>query len=174
VKDGDDLVGRVADMPVGTQATLTVDRNGKKMDLKLTIQDRTKVFSDDPRVVGENGGPSGGADKPETSQVRFGISIRPASDEEKEATPDKRGIVVTRVEPGSFADDIGLMEHDLIIAINRDAIASVDDIRRIQQGLKAGDPVAFRVVRTPQGARRNPSGSAPRSVTLFLSGTLPN
>jgi len=174
VKDGDDLVGRVADLPVGSPATLTVDRNGKKMDFKLTIQDRTKVFSDDPRVVGENGLSGGGADKPETSQVRFGISIRPASDEEKETAPDKRGVTVTRVEPGSFADDIGMMEHDVIIAINRESVGSVDDIRRIQQSLKAGDPVAFRVVRTPQGARGNRAGTAPHSVTLFLSGTLPN
>ncbi len=175
VKDGDDLVARVADMPVGTQAALTVDRNGKKMDFKLTIQDRTKVFSDDPRVVGENGLPNSGGDKPESSQVRFGISIRPSSDEEKDAAPDKRGgVVVTHVEPGSFAEDIGMMEHDMIIAINRDTIASVDDIRKIQQNLKAGDPVAFRVVRTPQGARGRNSGTGPRSVTLFLSGTLPN
>jgi len=172
VKDGDDLVARVADMPVGSQATLTVDRNGKKMDMKLTILDRTKVFSDDPRVVGENGLSGSGADKPESSQVRFGISIRPASDEEKEGTPDKKGVTVSRVEPGSFAEDIGMMEHDVIIAINRDSVGSVDDIRRIQQGLKAGDPVAFRIVRTPQGARRN-NGSTPH-VTMFLSGTLPN
>jgi serine protease Do len=174
VKDGDDLVARVADMPVGTQAALTVDRNGKKMDFKLTIQDRTKVFSDDPRVVGENGLPNSGPDAQQSSQVRFGISIRPASDEEKDAAPDKHGIVVTRVEPGSFADDIGMMERDMIIAINRESVASVDDIRKIQQTLKAGDPVAFRVVRTPQGARGRGTGNGPRSVTLFLSGTLPN
>ena len=174
VKDGDDLVGRVADMPVGSQTMITVDRNGKMMDLKLTIQDRTKVFSDDPRVVGETGLSNGGPDKPESSQVRFGISIRPASEEEKDATPDKHGITVTRVEPGSFAEDIGMMERDVIIAINRDSVGSVDDIRRIQQGLKAGEPVAFRVVRTPQGARGGRAGATPRSVTLFLSGTLPN
>jgi serine protease Do len=174
VKDGDDLVARVADMPVGTQAALTVDRNGKKMDFKLTIQDRTKVFSDDPRVVGENGLSNGGPDKPESSQVRFGIGIRPSSDEEKDATPDKRGVVVTRVEPGSFADDIGMMERDMIIAINREPVGSVDDIRKIQQTLKAGDPVAFRIVRTPQGARGRSTSTGPRSVTLFLSGTLPN
>jgi serine protease Do len=175
VKDGDDLVGRVADLPVGTPATVTVDRNGKKMELKLVIQDRTKVFSDDPRVVGETGLSNGTPDKPESAQVRFGISIRPASDEEKDATPDKRGIMVTHVEPGSFADDIGMMEHDIIIAINRDTIGSVDDIRKIQQGLKAGDAVAFRVVRTPQGARSGrTNGPAAKGVTMFLSGTLPN
>src|SRR6476646_10778201 len=51
VKDGDELVARVADLPVGSQATLSVDRDGKKMDFKLAIQDRTKVFADDPRIV---------------------------------------------------------------------------------------------------------------------------
>ena len=81
---------------------------------------------------------------------------------------------MTRVEPGSFAEDIGLMEHDVIIAINRDTVASVDDIRKIQQTLKAGDAVAFRIVRTPQGGRGRTTGNGPRSVTLFLSGTLPN
>jgi serine protease Do len=174
VKDGDDLVSRVADLPVGTQASLSIDRNGKKMDVKLTIQDRTKVFSDDPRVVGENATPNGGSDKAEAAQVRFGFSIRPACDEEKEATPDKRGITVTRVEAGSFADDIGMMERDIIIAINRDSISSVDDIRKIQQGLKAGDAVAFRVVRVPQGARAGKGNGAAKGVTMFLSGTLPN
>ena len=174
VKNGDDLVSRVADLPVGTQASLSIDRNGKKMDVKLTIQDRTKVFSDDPRVVGENAAPNGGSDKAEAAQVRFGISIRPASDEEKDATPDKRGITVTRVEAGSFADDIGMMERDIIIAINRDSISSVDDIRKIQQGLKAGDAVAFRVVRVPQGGRAGKGNGAAKGVTMFLSGTLPN
>ncbi|MEQ1945917.1 MAG: Do family serine endopeptidase [Bryobacteraceae bacterium] len=174
VRDGDDLVGRVADLPIGSQATLNVDRDGKKMDFKLTIQDRTKVFSDDPRVVGDSGLGNGGGDKSEGTQVKFGISIRPPSDEEKELTPEKRGVAVTRVETGSFAEDIGMMEKDIIIAINRQQIASVEDIRKAQQGLKAGDPVAFRVVRPnplPQGRAR--TGNVPKAATLFLSGTLP-
>src|ERR1700676_2891851 len=119
IKNGDELVARVADLPVGTPTNLTLDRDGKKMELKLTIQDRAKVFSDDPRVVGENAVPGNTPGKEESTQVKFGISIRGASDEEKELTPDKRGIAVTRVEGGSFADDVGLMEHDVIIAINR-------------------------------------------------------
>ena len=57
VKNGDELVARVADIAVGTPTSITVDRDGKKMDMKLTIQDRAKVFSDDPRVVGENAVP---------------------------------------------------------------------------------------------------------------------
>jgi serine protease Do len=170
VKDGDDLVARVAEMPVGTPTTLTVDRDGKKMDFKLTIQDRTKVFADDPRIVGENAIPENATGKGE-AQVKFGISIRGASEEEKETTPDKHGIAVTRVEPGSFAEDVGLMERDLIVSINRQQVTSVDDIRKIQQTLKPGDPVAFRVVRQIGGGRAK--NAQPRTATMFLSGTLP-
>jgi serine protease Do len=160
----------VADMPVGSQAALSVDRDGKKMDFKLTIQDRTKVFADDARVVGEKVAPEGGS-KEETTQVKFGISIRAASDEERELTPDKHGITVSRVEPESFADDIGLMERDIIIGINRTPVSSVDDIRKIQGTLKPGDAVAFRVVRQIPGVRAK--GAQPRTATMFLSGTLP-
>jgi serine protease Do len=170
VKDGDELVARVADLPVGSQATLNVDRDGKKMDFKLAIQDRTKVFADDPRIVGENASPENGANKGE-AQVKFGISIRATSDEERDLTPDKHGIAITRVEPGSFAEDVGLMEKDLVVAINRQQVNSVDDIRKIQATLKPGDPVAFRVVRQIPGGRAK--NVQPRTATMFLSGTLP-
>jgi len=171
IKDGEDLVSRVAELPVGSQATLNVDREGKKMTLTVTIQDRTKVFADDPRVAGENAAPNGGAGTPESAQVKFGISIRTASPEELELTPDKRGVVVTRVESDSFADDIGMMERDIMISINRQPVSSIDDIRKIQQSLKSGDAVAFRVVRQMPGLRAK--GTPPRTATLFLSGTLP-
>jgi len=172
IKDGEDLVSRVAEMSVGAQATLNIDRDGKKRDIVVTIQDRTKVFSDDPRVVGENAAPNGGATQPESTQVKFGISIRQAAPEELELTPDKHGVVVTRVEMDSFADDIGMMERDILVAINRQQVSSIDDIRKIQQGMKAGDPVAFRVVRQLPGVRAK--GTQPRTTTLFLSGTLPH
>src|ERR1700693_2616445 len=170
VKDGDELVARVADLPVGSQATLNVDRDGKKMDFKLSIQDRTKVFADDPRIVGENAIPENGANKGE-AQVKFGISIRATSEEERDLTPDKHGIAITRVEPGSFAEDVGLMEKDLVVSINRQQVNSVEDIRKIQATMKPGDPVAFRVVRQILGGRAK--NVQPRTATMFLSGTLP-
>ncbi len=171
VKNGDELVARVADIAVGSPISITVDRDSKKMEMKLTIQDRAKVFSDDPRVVGESAVPGSAPGKEEAAQVKFGISIRGASDEEKDLTPDKRGITVTRVENGSFADDVGLMEHDVIIAVNRQPMTSVEDIRKVQGSLKPGDPVAFRVVRQIPGVRAK--GAQPRTNTIFLSGTLP-
>jgi serine protease Do len=176
IKDGDDLMGRVADMPVGTPATLTVDRDGKKMDLKLVIQDRMKVFSDDERVMGKlDLPPAAVEDKPEVSKlVQFGVQLRALTDDERALTTDKHGLYVARVEPGSFASEIGMQEHDIITAVDRLPVNAVEDVKKLQSKLKPGDPVAFRVIRAiPTGLRSRAAATSPSTVTVLLSGTLP-
>jgi serine protease Do len=172
VKDGDDLVARVSELPVGSDATITVDREGKKLDMKLTIVDREELFKDDP-VIGRNRrqdvepSPSEGA-----TQARFGIAIRNLGDAERDnlKLPDNRGVMVTRVEPDSFADEIGLQEKDIIVSINRQPVSSADDVKRIQGTLKAGDAVAFRVLRPGPTQGR---GGERDWQSLFVAGTLP-
>jgi len=163
----------VADISVGSPVTLNIDRDGKKMDFKLIIQNRAELYKD--RLPGNQITPEEPA-KPEagptTGQVRFGISGRPVDEEERGLTPDKHGVAITYIEPGSFAEEIGMMDHDIIIAINRQPVSSVDDIRKVQQTLKPGDPVAFRVVRKQVG-RSGRGRAASSSTTMFLSGTLP-
>jgi serine protease Do len=178
LKDGDDLMSRVADMPVGTTCMLTVDRDGKRKDFKLVVQDRLKVFWDDPRVVGEvKNVPTANAEeeKPEvvSKVVQFGIQVRALGDDEKNLTTDKTGMVVTRVEPNSFAAEIGMQDRDIITSIDRKPINSVDDIKKIQSTLKPGDPVVFRVVRSLGPVRRGAAGNTPSSQVLWLPGTLP-
>jgi serine protease Do len=174
IKDGDDLMARVADMPVGTQAMLNVDRDGKKMDFKVTVLDRMEVFKDDTRVVGENL-PVEETSRPGTANVKFGVALRPMNDQERQDSQEKNGVVVTRVEPDSFAEEIGLTERDIVTWINRQPVNSVDDVVKVQQNLKPGSAVAFRVVRIAraQGARGR-STTAPQTISVILSGSLPN
>jgi serine protease Do len=174
LKDGDDLMSRIADLPVGTTCLLTVDRDGKRLDLKLVVQDRLKVFWDDPRVVGQDitTTANGEAEKAEVSKlVQFGIQVRALSAEEAALTSDKHGMMVTRVEPGSFASDIGMQDRDIITSIDRQPVNSTEDIKKVQAKLKPGDPVAFRVVRADPRLRRSANSTAIPS--LLLSGTLP-
>jgi serine protease Do len=80
------------------------------------------------------------------------------------------------VQENSFAEEIGLQERDIIVSINRQPVASADDVRALQAKLKAGDAVAFRVMRPlPTGNRGGRSGTAPASsyVGHYLAGTLP-
>ncbi len=175
LKDGDDLVNRVSDMPVGTPCTLEVDRDGKKMEFKLVVQDRLKVYWDEKRIAGD-AVPTSDTDenKPEVSKlVQFGIGVRPLTDEERSLTTDKHGMFVTRVEPNSFAADIGMQEHDIITSVDRHPINSIEDVKKIQSTLKPGDPVVFRVIRSTGAAARGHGATTPATQVLLLPGTLP-
>jgi serine protease Do len=174
VKDGDDLVNRVSTTPIGSQADVTVDRSGKKVDLKLTIADREEqlIAAEDPRFSKhEESEPSG---KSDVKSARFGISLRPVNEAEKQGAElgTRGGVVVTQVQENSFAEEVGLQERDIIVSINRHPVASVDDVRNLQATLKAGDAVAFRVLRgLPTGSNRGRSGS--QYIGQYLAGTLP-
>jgi serine protease Do len=170
IHDEGDFMNRIADLPVGTPATLTVDREGKKLDLKVTIEDRMVVFADRPEIVGENFQPEAG--KPaEATDVKFGIGLRALGDQEKDLSPEKRGVIVNRVEQDSFAEEIGMQEHDIILAINRVPVNNIDDVKKVQQTLKPGDAVAFRIARPQVTGTRTRAGAIADSI--YLSGNLP-
>jgi serine protease Do len=167
IKDGNDLIGRVADMPIGATALLTVDRNGKRMDFKVPIAERSEVWKDQPQFATKKD------ETPESpkdiAQAKFGIGITRLSeaDRQKAKIETKIGVRVASVDPGSFAEDIGMKEGDIILSINRQGVSSPEDVLRVQQTLKPGQAVAFRVLRGigQSGARD--------SMRLYVSGRLP-
>jgi serine protease Do len=171
VKDGEDLVGRVSEAPINSQATITVDRNGKRMDFKLTILDRAEVFKDKPQYA-EYRQPEE-EPKAEASSAKFGMKIRALTDADRTGMnlEDKNGVLVMGVDPGSFSEDIGILEKDVIVSVNRHPVTSVDDIRKLQESLKPGDPVAFRIMRS--NAAAGGRGHNLQWTSFFVSGTLP-
>jgi serine protease Do len=173
VTDGDDLVSRVSTSAIGSTQTITVDRGGKRMDFKVEIGDREEQLaaSNDPRF-GNHGAPSDEGVQTDVNGAKFGVRIRSTSDAERQAANiEQGGVVVTTVDPGSFAEEVGLQEKDIIVSINRQAVASVDEVRAVQSKLKAGDAVAFRVLRPMPVPQR--SGGAQQYVGTYVAGTLP-
>jgi serine protease Do len=171
VTRSDDMVNAVAATPVGTQATLGIIRDGKRLDLKVTVGDRTEIWANDPRVAGSRPPASSrGGD----TQSAFGFYVRnfEQADIRDMGFPEKGGVLVTSVDPGSFASDIGLRANDVITAINRQPVNTVEDLRRIQSALKPGDSVAFRALRpTAVGTRTNRSTTW---ITIYPSGRMPS
>jgi serine protease Do len=171
LKDGEDLVAKVADTPIGEKLTLMVDRGGKKMEFPVTVRARAEVFADEPqfaRFRKKNDESS----KDEGTEVKFGIYVKPLAPADREdlKLDSDRGVMVTRVQEESFAGEVGLRENDVILSINRQPVSGIEDIRKIQGNLKPGDAVAFRVARpNPLAAR----AGGPKHTTFFLSGTLP-
>ena len=79
--------------------------------------------------------------------MKFGFRPRPLTEQERDSVDTRRGVMVTLVEQDSFAEEIGIQNGDVIDAINRQPVNSLDDIRKVQEKLKPGDAVAFHVVR---------------------------
>lgn len=163
IHNGGELIERVTSTPVGNPLQVEVLRNGKHMDFKVIVANLAQVFPD--RFGGgksEEAGPSEG------TQARFGITIENLTDARREnmGITQKGGVLISAVEPGSFGEDIGLQRGDVLVEIGRQAVNSVDDVRRIQNALKPGDAVAFRVLRQ--------AGRGGEWSSVFLAGTLPN
>jgi serine protease Do len=171
IAKGQDLIDIVADSEIGSTLKFGIIRDRVPKTVNITIADREKTFADNPEVSSNapssNGGPSEGAQK-------FGISISAlsAADKRDAGYNGAGSVVVTSVDPDSFADGIGMAKGDIILEINRQAVNSVADVTRIQSTLKAGDSVAFHVVRQGGSAFGNGRGGG-NWQDLYLADRLP-
>ena len=163
VREGNDLVNPITATPVGTTVTLGVMRDGKRQDFKVTIGDIAQVFPED-----YGGASQQGATRPEGTTSKFGMDIQNMTDQWRQANGVKQagGVRIVSVKPDSFAEGIGLQPGDVLLAINRTPVNSVEEVNRAQGNLKPGDAVQLRVL------RRN--GRNGDWTPLFVAGMLPN
>ncbi len=159
VTTGDELVDEIADRTPGSKAKLGYIRNGKTGDTTVTIADRSRLFAN--RI--NNDDDEAGADA-QPKESKFGMSVRTITPEmaDRLEIPSGKGVVVQDVKPGSFAEDVGLSRGDVLLEINKQAMNSDEDFRRIESSMKSGQDVVFLV------RKRGLNGN-----TAFLAGTLP-
>jgi serine protease Do len=165
VHDGNQLIGTVTATPLGSALNITVDRDGKRHDLKVVVADLAQIFPDQYGSGRENT-----SKDVEPTAVSFGMQIQNLTDQQADrlGVKQKGGVQVVSVEPNSFAEDIGLSQGDIIVSINRLPVNTTDDISKIRGTLRAGDAVQFKVLRKTGG--RNSSEWGPS----FVAGTLPS
>lgn len=158
VKDGDDLVNIISARKPESTIQLGYMRNGQSHTASVTIADRTKMLAAINQGQGNENNPSEGTNQNE--QAKLGITV---SDLPQGAPAGMHGVLVQSVKPGSFADEIGLSEGWVIIAVNRHPVNNINEFRAIVAGLKSGDDVAFEVVDPRQ----------PNAGNGYRGGTLP-
>ncbi|MGE5647327.1 MAG: Do family serine endopeptidase [Acidobacteriota bacterium] len=174
VKDGDELVSRVSQTPVGRKVPITILRDNKTLNMTIEVIDRSQLMAE---VRG--GSSDTGGDRQEGQQsAKLGISVQNLRETDRDQMDfrEQGGVLVSNVDSGSFAEEVGIQEGDVLVAINRQPVNSTDDVKRIAGTLKAGDPVAFKVYRSPGAGlrRRSPNqGQNAQWIPLFLAGTLP-
>jgi serine protease Do len=158
IKDGDALVTDIAARKPGSSVHLGYVRGGQTSSATLTIADRAKLYAAQPLSQNGQNGPESA---PNASEGKLGITV--------EAVPGAlaskgiKGVLVTQVKPGSFADESGLAPGLVITEINRQPVTSIEQFQSLVSALKAGQDVGFRVVDS-----RNPTAGG-----TYLGGTLP-
>src|SRR6516164_5655344 len=158
VKTGNDLVNPIASAPIGSKVKITYYRDKQQKDTTATVEDRTHVF---PNSAGRvNNTPD------DAAPTEFGLHVESLTPEraQRVGVEGQKGVLVSEVEPTSFADDVGFTQGDVISEVNGQAVTSVDDYRKAISKLKPGDNVVFKVL------RRSPTD---RIMTVFLPGVVP-
>jgi serine protease Do/serine protease DegQ len=122
VKDPSHLQRLVAEQGVGKAARVTLSRDGKTVELGMTLSSADTA----PRQQRDSGGtgePSGRADL-------LGLVVDDA---------EQGGVVVVDVGRGSAAADAGIRRGDVIVSVNRKKVSnSVEYQRSIQQAGRGG------------------------------------
>jgi serine protease Do len=125
----------VAQTPVGKKVTATVVRDGKRLEIPVTIGEM------EPE-------PGRRADRPDLTRD-LGLAVQGITPEvaRRFDIKSRDGVLVTMVEPGSPADKAGFREGDIIRQINRQTVKGVSDFRNFLQGVKDDKTALFLVER---------------------------
>ena len=127
VDDPADLQRKVARATVGAALPLHVIRNGKALDMTVTVGEQ----ADSVKIAK--------ADGADESRVLAGVEVQPLDRQTAKELGVKgpaQGVVVTAVESDSPAEQAGLRRGDVIREINRKPVRSVKDYEQIGSSLK--------------------------------------
>jgi len=160
IHSGADLVNPIAQTGIGQPVQLRIVHGKQSKDVSLTVADRSKIFPQTAQAEEDQPGE-------EETPGELGLHV-------EELTPDMAhklgvgkmtGVIVSEVEPASFAEDINFARGDVITEINHTPVNNLADYRREMAKLKPGEDVIFKVVES-----RGPNG---RVLTVFLAGSVP-
>jgi serine protease Do len=128
----------VAGLAPGTKVELEIIRNGERRALTVDLGERKEET-----VVASIPSP------PPQPEVKLGLNVQDLTPElaEKFKIKDQKGVLVSKVDPGSVAQEQGLREGDLIKEVNRQLITSAEEFKAAVAQTKTGDSVLLRVVR---------------------------
>jgi serine protease Do len=152
VNDAGELQVEVGQKRPGATIKLEVIREGKTVNVPVTLEAMDKRNGDEESASTEHGKP------------RWGLGLAdltPDTRDQLQAPKDIRGAVVGNVQPGSPADNAGLRKGDVILEVNRRAVQSASDaaqeLGKVEKGKDALVLVwsnggnTFRVLHPSQG-----------------------
>jgi serine protease Do len=121
--DPNELRNRIASSAPGTPVTLTLQRNGKELQVKATLDELTAQEAQTKQSGSDQGSGEGGT---------LGLSVQPLTPDDAAQlglSRATRGLVVASIDPSGPAAESGIQSGDVIVEVNRQPVASADDLR---------------------------------------------
>jgi serine protease Do len=149
VSSPQELTTLVEQTKIGQKEKTEVVRDGKRIDLELTVLEQPKDFGLAARGGRSRGGPTEGS-----RLDQLGIEAAPLTKDVADQLGIKsgEGVVVTQVEPGSPAAKGGLTIGTVILQANRKPIRSVEDLKKAIEAQPLDKGVLL-LIRTREGSR---------------------
>jgi len=154
ISDAGQLQVLVGQTQPGTTIKLQVFRDGKNMELPVTLEKMGARDKDEDETSSN-----------ESGKPRWGLGladVTPDVRQQLRASSQVKGAVVERVLPGSPADNAGLRPGDVIVGVNRHEMQSADDVKKALADIPKGQDAlllvwsnggnTFRVLHSSEGA----------------------
>jgi serine protease Do len=129
VSDAGELQAQVGEKQPGTTLQLTVLRDGKNVDVPVTLEAMSKGDRDNETA-------ETGHNKP-----RWGLGLgdlTPDLRQQLQAGDDVHGAVIEQVTPGSPADNAGLQQGQVITEVDRHPVQSASDVQKALANVPKG------------------------------------
>lgn len=124
VADATQLPAMVGNLSPGATIDLVIFRAGVEQEVKLTIGEKQQDGSTKLYVSG--------ADNADLEFNRLGLVARALNEQErKELEVESGGVIITAIEEEGIAESIGLLEGDVILALNMKQINDLDQFSSI-------------------------------------------
>jgi serine protease Do len=156
VRDNLDMIAKISSHMPGDEVRLTLFREGRTLEVDVTLGDRRAGLEEelggDPRQA-----PPGREDEPRESSG-LGLTVETLGGRARERlglAEDQQGVVITRIDFESEADDKGLRPTMVITAVNDGPVRNVSEWTRAMDTLQPGAPVKLDLL-LPGGGREFP------------------
>ncbi len=147
IDDTNVLRNKVASTQPGTEVKMKIMRDGKEDEIPVTLDELNTdtAKTDSPNGKNDNG-------NAQREGGKLGLNLQPLTPQiarQLELSADATGLVVTDIDPNGAAANAGIARGDVVSAINRQPVASIEDVQNALD--KSGDkPVLLLISRKGQ------------------------
>lgn len=146
VKTAQDLQRQIIFIKPGSEVTVHIKRNGKKLEVKTVLVEPPE--NNDYRSSNDLDGKGGNATK-ESLSLSYGMTLT-----EKKLNNGKKVVIISNVQKGSIADRVKLSVGDTILTVDQKEVSSVMQVEKILRDRKESKSKVILLVVKNKGVER--------------------